>query len=188
MRKLFPLLLLAGVFLASCASFPKPESDTDTLVVGSFIADFPDGFFDTPARKLDSGLRLDFVNVNTQKSFSVVTGKGGYFFFLANGGDHYQLASYSYDVTIETKGYYRGGNRLTYSFNAEPGSVTYLGHFLFTSSSPQMTHPEGRGAQWSFKYNLNRADQTDDARQYLQQTAPADSPWLSREIKSDFTK
>ncbi len=189
MKKLLPIvLLLAGAFLVSCASFPKPESDNDTLVVGSFIADFPDGFFDAPARKLDSGLRLDFTNVTTDQKFSLITGKGGYFYFLGNGGDHYQLNSYSYQVTIETKGTYHGGNRLTYSFNAKPGAVHYLGHFLFTSKDPQMTHPEGRGAQWSFKYSIDRADQTEDARAYLQQTAPADSPWLAKEIQSDFTK
>ena len=47
MKWLGALVLTAGmiVLLLSCAGLPEPTEDTDTLVIGTFVVDFPEGFF-----------------------------------------------------------------------------------------------------------------------------------------------
>jgi hypothetical protein len=179
------VILLAGFLMASCAGIPNPEKETDALVVGSLVLSYPDGFFGEPPRTLDSGIRLDFLNVTTQKEFWVVTTRGGWFTFLSNGGDRYQLTKYAYDLEISGKGTYSGGGGIKYKFMSSMGCVQYLGHFTVTYSRPRMTDTGSNSTGWRFDTGLDRANRPDEIRGYLQ-AAAKDSPWLTRDVRSDF--
>lgn len=178
------IALAVGALLASCASVPKPEGESDTLVVGSFVSEFPDGFFGDPGRTLETNLRLDFTNLTSGQDFSVVTGKNGYFYFLSNGSDKYELTGYSFRENVERETF-SGGNTLSYKFGPSSRCVHYLGHWVLTNANPGMKNATGTGTQtWSYEYSIDRTFKTDEMRDYLQKEA-ADSVWLSYEVKLD---
>jgi hypothetical protein len=181
------IALAVGALLSSCASVPKPEGESDTLVVGSFVSDFPDGFFGDPSRTLESNLRLDFTNLATGQDFSIVTSKRGYFYFLSNGSDDYELTGYSFRENVERKTF-SGGNTLSLKFAAFPRCVHYLGHWVLTNSSPGMKTATGTGTQtWNYEYSIDRQFKDDEMHDYLQKAA-ADSVWLSYEMKHDSAR
>lgn len=188
MKRILAVQLLACallVLLASCAAFPKPQASTDTLVVGSLVLDFPDAFFNDPPRKLDSGVRLDFRNLTTGKDFTLLTGKGGYFYFLSNGTDSFQITSYAYQADAAKGGYYRGSSRLGVKVASQAGCVQYIGHVTYRFTSPSLIKTTGVGTQWHFVTDTLREYRKDEVQAWLQAMAP-DSPWLSREIRPDF--
>lgn len=71
MKSLKALFLVAVLDVLSCAGIPKPETPQDTLIIGSFVLDFPDGFFDDPSRAITSGIELTITNTTKDSSFSV---------------------------------------------------------------------------------------------------------------------
>jgi hypothetical protein len=129
MRYLLAPIVLIAMLLASCASIPEPENESSSLVIGSLILDFPDGFFGETPRTLDSGVYVHVVNTTQGTDFHVSTGSGGYFYFLSNGTDHYSIEDYSFDerstasmiktVTLQGK--------IAHSFTASSRCVQYLG-------------------------------------------------------------
>jgi hypothetical protein len=185
MKKAFGLIAICSLLLASCAGVPKPERDSDSLVVGSFVSSFPDGFFAEPARTMESGLRVNFINQTSGKEFSVITTNGGFFQFLSNGTDAYAMTGYAFNETVPGKGMFTGGANLNYTFTVQSHCVFYLGHFTFISAHPQMTTTGLNRTGWDFERSLHRANKADDVRSWLQ-TAAADSPWLSYDFKGDF--
>lgn len=54
--------------LVSCASFPEPKEEGDSLVIGSFVVDFPDGFFNKAPRTVKEGVWIEFENITTKNN------------------------------------------------------------------------------------------------------------------------
>jgi hypothetical protein len=179
MKKL-ALIALAGLLLAGCASVPRPENETDSLVIGSLVLDFTHGFFNQPGRMLDSGVRLDFMNMTSKREFWVITERGGYFYFLSNGGDRYRLVSYSFDVP--TGGY--GSGQVVYDFASTPHSVQYLGRFEFTYWNPQVSSDK---RYWHYSIAKTHENKIDEMLAFLK-TRAADSPWPAYETRSEWSK
>ena len=92
MKRLLSAVVIAGL-LVSCAGFPQPVEEATTLIIGSWILDFPDGFFDTPARQFDMNVQLSFHNTTQDKRFAIYTNRG-YFYFQSNGTDDYVLEKF----------------------------------------------------------------------------------------------
>jgi len=177
--------LSSVLLLASCAGVPRPEGDSDTLVVGSLVVDYPDGFYNAAPRKIDRGIRLDFVNVTKGTDFFVITSAGGYFSFLTNGSDHYELKSFSYDLQ-DAGIFYRGGGGMSYKFDVTPHCVQYIGHLTYTLAKPRRVEATGaRKATWQFDPSIARVKQYSDIVLYLQDAAK-DSVWNSYTVKADF--
>ena len=78
MKQLF-IFALTTILLASCSSFPKADGTHGCLVIGNIVLDFPDGFFSESARTIASGIRVNFTDLDENKSFFVYTSNDGYF-------------------------------------------------------------------------------------------------------------
>ena len=119
--KRFLLLLGLVIALVSCAGLPKPKSEGDSLVIGSLILDFPDGFFDRSPKKFDTNVRLFFKNTTRNKSFTLGTA-GGYFCFLTNGTDEYVLeTSQIIKMLIGNTRYSFHGDTINFKISTVPG-------------------------------------------------------------------
>ncbi len=183
MRKLILLIAVVMVALVSCSSLPKPESEDDSLVIGSLVLDFPDGFFDRPPDKFSTGVQLRIVNQTQGTSFDVVTTSGGYFWFMSNGTDSYMLERY----TLKTRtagGTYSAGGILDYGWTVSPGRIDYIGHFVVTYKKPDKmvtSSPGERDTTWKFDRFLARKTQPGQVKALLSSKEPA-SPWNSYEV------
>lgn len=177
------MAVVACLVLLSCAGVPKPENQTDSLVIGSIVLDFRDGFFNDPPRRIEAGVRLDFTNLTTQKTFWVITGRGGYFQFLGNGGDRYQISEYAFDVP--TGGW--GSGSLVYKFTATPHAIQYLGHFEVTYRSPRagQVTPGETSTEYHFDVLTDHVDRTYDMQTYLA-AEPAGAAWVGYETHSEW--
>jgi hypothetical protein len=147
--KLFLLVAITGAALAllvSCGGLPPSTSPTDALVIGSFILDFPTGFFDKSRMSIRSGVQLNFLDLTSGAYFSVFT-RRGHFWFIAKGGDDYELVSYEYITTIGANDYHLGARSIGVGFHTRPGDVIYPGDFRFTFTMPpnstQIAQPAG---------------------------------------------
>ena len=87
MRRFLPVALSCLLLLGSCAGVPRPENDQSTLVIGSFILDYPDGLFEYNARTIPVGVYVTVRNNTKDSTFDLRTNDGGYFYFLSNGSD-----------------------------------------------------------------------------------------------------
>jgi hypothetical protein len=182
MRRLWCAAALAGLLLTSCAGIPRPESETDALVVGYFAVDYPDGFYDRPARTITT-VRLDCANVTTGAEFWVTTSSDGYFYFLSTGGQHYEIKGFGF--TLKDSGIpYTGGGTLSYKFATAPHSVRYVGHFQYRSAKPRQVQSTSRGTYWTFENSAVRVNKIEEMKTFLNQAAK-DTPWMSYDIQSD---
>ncbi|HET6485926.1 MAG TPA: hypothetical protein VFH83_05875 [Spirochaetia bacterium] len=170
-------LIGAGLLLVSCASIPKPETESDTLVVGSFAVDYPDGFYNLPPRTLVSNIRLDFMNRSTGKEFWVITDFDGRYSFLSSGGQSYELKSFAYDLRDGNTSF-SGSSSISYRFYAPAHSVLYLGDIHFREEKPTQKTTVSRETYWTFTDSISRADKSDEMKTYLQKAAK-DTPWPS---------
>jgi hypothetical protein len=167
--------------LVSCAGFPEPESQGNTLVIGSLILAFPDGFFDTPAQRFEVNVKLSFRNTTKNTKFDLFTSRG-YFYFQTNGTDEYLLEDFGLqDVTIGDTKYSFGGSRIDMKIDTTPNRVIYLGHIVFTYTAAAETKRSGRTTY--YKYDSAVSVDWDKGKlvQYIKDRQ-ADSPWLGMEI------
>jgi hypothetical protein len=174
----------AALLLFSCAAVPAPENPQDTLVIGAFLIDFPDGFFNKAPRKIVSQIELKFLNKTTGAAFTEYTRGGGYFFFLSNGTDSYVLKSFRVQVKESTGSYSFGGN-INHSWDCVPGRLQYIGHFTYSFAHPKTTSLTGEGGHttyWQFDEHLSWDNRGQEAQQYIQQSDP-NSPWLAYELE-----
>ena len=188
-RRLLPaitVLTLAGLVLLSCASIPKPEAESDTLVLGTFEVDYPDGFFDQAPRTLVSNIRLDFVNMTTGKEFWATTDFCGHFSFLSAGGQSYALKRSAYDLR-EGNETFSGSSSVSYQFSAPTHSVLYVGHLSLREEKPTRKETVSGETTWSFTDYFDRSDRSDEMKAYLQKSAK-DTPWLSYDFVSVFAR
>jgi hypothetical protein len=172
--------LIVGVLslMAGCASVPVPEGSDDTLVIGNFVLDFPDGFFDQNRRTIKSGVTLNFINESTGKKFWVLT-SDGYFQFLSNGTDWYTFDSFS----SKPSGYTVGGE-IKKKFAVQPHSVAYLGQLTLIYAKPKQTYKtsmDQKTVYWDFEKSSNFAYNEEELRGYLQGEDPQ-CPWLEYEV------
>jgi hypothetical protein len=173
-------LLLVAVLplLSACASIPSPESPDDSLVIGYFALDFPDGFFDKGRRTITSGVTLNFVNQTTGRKFWITT-SNGYYQFLSNGTDSYTFASYKIESDRATV-----QSTVDKTFATKPRSVVYLGHLTLIYAKPKQTHKtsmDQKSNYWNFDTTANFLYNEGELRSYLREKDP-DSPWLEYEV------
>jgi hypothetical protein len=184
------VLLLTGVLVllassASCASLPKPKGDGNCLVIGNFVLDFPDGFFDGPSRKIESSVALNFLNVMTSRKFSILTAQGGFFFFRTDASDDFQLLSYQYKEQSGQGGYTIGETPLKIPIHTTSDKVIYIGHITVTYAEPTLYRESGSGgSSWNFKKSLTLNWDKDAVLAYILKKDPK-SEWLKREVLED---
>lgn len=177
-------LLLVAVLplLAACASIPTPESPDDSLVIGYFALDFPDGFFAQSRRTFTSGIGLLIKNETTGRKFRLTT-SNGYFQFLSNGTDGYTIMEYSLKER-DPSGMYSVGGKLDRSFSTRTRSVVYLGHQTIVYSKPKnMYRSSGDSKEnyWNFEKSNRHTYNEGQLLSYLVDAAP-ESPWLQYEV------
>jgi hypothetical protein len=178
------LLLLVGllVLIYSCASLPEPKVAEDSLVIGSLVLDFPDGFFNLPARKIEGTVFVNVHNVTKDSNFSVMTVSPGMFSFLSNGSDEYVIESYEYKEQSGAGGYTLGIQPFGSKFVASPGRVLYIGHITKTFAKPEIYRATGSGGStWNFKESWAMNWDKNAVLAFLTIKNPK-SAWLSREV------
>ena len=192
MKKIFFLVItvIITVILISCAGLPKPIEDSDSLITGNFLLDFPDGFFNRPPITIGHGVTLNFINVNTKKGFSVKTADDGYFRFLSNGRDDYLFLSFEYSKESGSHGRYTLSEApIERKITNSPHKIIYIGHFIYTYAQVERgkTTSKGRGETKYYKYEQSISVESNKKAllEYLQNKQP-DSPWLNYEIEDRF--
>ena len=187
MKWLGALVLTAGmiVLLLSCAGLPKPTEDTDTLVIGTFVVDFPEGFFDLDPRRIINSVKLDFLNVTTKERFTVRTYKE-YFYFPARGLEEFVLESFEYSTREESKSdrkiteYSFGPMELNFKIRTKPKSVVYLGHLTFVYSNPTIKK-HGRYQYYDYEKDLDVQWDRAAVVEYLKGSKEGEA-WLAYEV------
>jgi hypothetical protein len=194
MKHILIFAACAGL-LAACASLPAPKSADDSLVVGRFVLDFPDGFFDRQPRSIDSWVLLHFYLPEERKHFSVFT-SNGYFRFRSRGAE--ELVLTGYDLTLRDNGVeYRLTERLDQRFTTQPHEVVYLGQTTVSYTKPQQVNRESIGLEsytvqnnmgatwkyenWDFGRSLARSWDREGLMGYLKKKDQR-GPWLNYEI------
>ncbi len=167
--------------LSSCASLPvpEPEGEGDSLVIGYFALDFPDGYLNLPPRKIVDRIQLVFLNETRQTRFSLTT-SSGYFCFLTNGADDYSLESYGYeDVGARAR---LGPAKINWKFGISPGRLIYLGHLTITYKSEQKkVEASSEKRTSSFDVDSSFHWEKEAVLRYIKERNP-DSSWLSCEL------
>jgi hypothetical protein len=205
MKNLFLIIALA-LGLSACATIPQPKNAGDSLLVGSIVLEFPDGFLGQPARTIASNLLLHFRDVSRNTRF-VRPAVDGYFYFLGNGSDDYRLESYEYSYRDDYGEYYLNDS-IGQSFSAVPGKLVDVGRIIARYEKPRLSNrvtfaqviaieeegmfealnPESfpfahrtEPAYWRYDRTIDR--RWDDAAviAYLQRREPR-SPWLQAEL------
>jgi hypothetical protein len=144
------IIAIVAVFL-SCAGFPQPAEEGNSLVIGSLILDFPDGFYDTPARKFDMNVQMSFRNTTKNTRFDIYTNRG-YFYFQSNGTDEYLLEEFQLlNQTIGTTRYSFSGGPVNMKIVPSPNKVIYLGHIVFTYSAPDAIARRGQSTYYNYE-------------------------------------
>ena len=174
------VIAVAAVML-SCAGFPEPAGDGNSLVVGSFVLDFPDGFFDTPPKKFDMNVQLSFRNSTKNSRFDIYTNRG-YFHFQTNGTDEYVLEDFQLLKTkIGNTMYNFPGAKIDMKIANSPNKVIYLGHVIFTYSAPTAASRKGKSTYYDYETDVSVDWDKSLLRQYIEQKNPG-SAWLACEI------
>jgi len=175
------LLAAAALLLVlGCTSLPAPEGVKNSLVVGRIALDFPDGFFDRPARTLQARIKMDFLNLASGSKFTVYT-SDGYFFFLSNGSDTYRLLSYASSAEGGGGGYTIGPATINKVVPMQPGRVMYLGDLTITYAQPKKTESRSSGTYWDFDVSRKLDWNPDELERFIRDMDP-ESPWLEREV------
>ena len=179
-------VLACILLLGSCAGIPRPETEENALVIGSFVLDYPDGIFEYPARTITGGIYLTIKNNADDSTFTVRTGDNGYFYFLSNGKDSYSLVSYRYTFTAAGRSEYSLEGGIQGAFTTVPGQVCFLGDLVFINAkgkkTEETTSASGeRHTSWSYERSATRGEKPDKMIEFLRKQ-DAESPWLSRMV------
>lgn len=182
MRRIFRsgCVIAAVAVLLSCAGFPQPVEEGNSLIIGSLILDFPDGFYDTSARKFDMNVQMSFRNTTQNTHFDIYTNRG-YFYFQSNGTDEYLLEEFQLlNQTIGNTKYSFSGGPVNMKIVPSPNKVIYLGHIVFTYSAPDAVKKSGRKTYYNYETAVAVDWNNDVLQEYLvQQNGVA---WLNLEI------
>jgi len=176
------LLVAVMPLLFSCASMPAPEGPDDSLVIGYFALDFPEGFFEQSKRTFTSGVTLNIKNETTGGRFRLTTSKG-YFQFLSNGSDSYLIEEYSFQERDQS-GRYGVKGEVNRKFSTRTHSVVYLGHLTVVYTKPKATHKTSadlKSNYWAFKTSDDFKYNEGELLSYLRDKDP-ECPWLEYEV------
>ena len=182
-KLLLGFLVVLLLCLTACAGLPKPEEGGSSLVIGSLVLDYPDGFFDLSPCCFTRGVKITIQNATTGKHFSLTT-NNSYFYFLSNGTDEYVLESYEYTKRTD-KGEYNVGRNVDQKFSPVPNSLVYLGHITITYAAPDKVDKDKLGRKtttyWDYNVSADVDYDSEALRGYIEETDPG-SAWLSYEL------
>jgi hypothetical protein len=154
--------------------------EATTLIIGSWILDFPDGFFDTPARQFDMNVQLSFHNTTQDKRFAIYTNRG-YFYFQSNGTDDYVLEKFQLKKTkIGDTTYNFGGQTINMKIAPSPNKIIYIGHVVFTYAAPEAAKRSGRTSYYDYDIAVDVDWNKQALKDYIMEHNGA--AWLDREI------
>ncbi len=136
MKYLLAAAALAAA-LSACATIPGPKSAGDSLLIGSVVLEFPDGFLGQPARTVGSNLLLHFLDLTSGRRFARLA-VDGYFYFRGSGDDRYVLESYEYSTQDDT-GEYNLDDSIGQEFSAIPGKLVYVGRLAVRYEKPRIS-------------------------------------------------
>ncbi len=202
-----PLVLLAAAvaLLASCSTLPAPQTDLDSLVIGTFSLDCPQGFFGGPAKHFDTQIELVFRDISSGARFTVFTWNGGWFSFPAPGSDGYLLEYSEYQQERGDSAWIVGPRAVGIIVPPAPGKIVYLGDIHLTYAPREDIHgPLGRNDQldyeidsftagkppffmqphvvdWTYDVSMSRLWDQAGMIAHLKKV-DSSSAWLSREI------
>jgi hypothetical protein len=169
MKKL--LLLSVVVFvLFSCVSFPEPEDDSDSLVIGSIVFDFPDGFFNDPPRTITNNFKLTLVNETTSKKLTVKTIKG-YYYFVCKRTDKFILKTIEYVDPAPGPGPSIGMN-FDMPITVKMHKILYFGQMKITFLQPEYVKTKYGtdfiSNTWTFrKHEFDTENKTEEVKNYM---------------------
>jgi ankyrin repeat protein len=176
------ILSLVVLLFSACIGLPHAENESDTLVIGSFIIDFPDGFLMEQPKTIDSRITLTVKNLTKEKSFTILTHEAGYFWFLCNGKDSYELEKFSWEDTTYSGHKFTLESKINYSFKTVPQHVLYLGHYALHYRQPEKQNPSANGTgQRNFKTSMDLDFNMLGTMENLKKH-DADAFWRSRDI------
>ena len=181
MKRLVIAAVIAGL-LVSCAGFPQPETDQESLIIGRLLLEFPDGFFDQAPRTIKHGVRVNIYNSTTKYSFSVNT-NNGFYYFVTNGKDKYVLSSYEYATKTSSGTYTIHPKKIEKRLPTGEGKVIYLGDLIFRYAAPKLAKQYGGGSNRTFDYKILDKNSWDKNAviEYLEKKQPR-GKWLSYEF------
>ncbi len=171
----------AIILLASCASFPKPGDNQNSLIVGNIVLEFPDGFFSDSARRIVQGIQMNIRDFDENKLSHVLTGIDGYYYFVGKPDHKYVIESWEARIDDSSHIYSFGPNKWGLSFNSVAGKVIYLQNVLFTFRRPKRGAEEGYTTHWNFKTSVSTQWNPDGVRDFIE-IKQKKSGWLDLEF------
>jgi hypothetical protein len=173
-------VVVVAAMMLSCAGFPQPVEEGNSLVIGSLILDFPDGFYDTPPRKFDMNVQMTFRNITQDKKFVIYTNRG-YFYFQSNGTDEYVLEEFQLlNQTIGNTRYSFSGGQVNMKIAPSLNKVIYLGHIVFSYSAPASAGKSARKTYYSYETSVAADWKREVLEDYLIQKSG--DAWLNMDI------
>jgi hypothetical protein len=180
---------LVLLVLFSCVGIPEPSMKDSSLVIGSIVWDFPDGFFDDPPERLSTGLLCNFYSLSASEKFNIKTDKN-YFYFECSGNDKFILQEVIYKDP-EPGSNYTLKYPLKISIDSKPNAVIYVGQITVTWSSPEYTSTtEGNSVvttYWRFRQDFKIENKIEECKEFLNKKAPG-SAWSSYEVANLYEK
>lgn len=163
------LLLLIIIILLSCKSIPEPKNESDSLVIGSVIWDYPDGFFHEKPKTFKDSFTIIFVNLTTSEEIRVRS-SNGYFYFICNGNDKFILEQITYvepNPTIDWSISYN----LNLKIDSKPQKIIYLGHINIIFASPEFAEAKTEEGltktYWRFRKSYIIENKTEDLNEFI---------------------
>ncbi len=182
MKRSFSIILCGFLLLGilSCAGFPKPRGESDSLIIGNLMLDFPDGFFNKGKALVRSGIVIVVVNDTTKEKQSLIT-SDGYFRFSTNGVDEYRVESFEYTEKDMNREYGIGPVPLKIRISGQGGKIIYLSHMLVTYQRPKAgAYKSGKDSRlsssWDYEVKLDSSWRDEEAAKYIQEK-DGDNAW-----------
>ncbi len=179
MKKYLILLVVSLLLLTACSTIPEPSKNSESLVIGSFILDFPDGYFDGPKRTIDSNVTLKFYNKTTGEDYAKRT-KNGYFAFVANTSDEIELYEYYYEHTSGRTTTSLGGS-LEKEFCILADKINYLGDLKITYRAGKVVSGDRESSTYHFNRDYSIGYNSAAAKNHLVDEL-VESEWLKDDI------
>jgi hypothetical protein len=113
---------------------PGPQTPKDSLVIGYFSLYFPGEYFNSGKSVINSNIELDIRDVTTGRwIFRFLS--GGYFQFLAHGGDTYSLVTSRANLLNGSMHYVFGPRPISLKIDPVSGKVLSLGKIQLNYSA-----------------------------------------------------
>ena len=188
MKHMVLLFLAAGV-LFSCASLPKPVNESDSLVIGSIVWTFPDGFFQYPPRTHTDNIVLVIVDLSTGEQFKIKP-ENSFFTFLTNGSDKFVLQHVYLEKSIP------GDNfnvmcQLNLPIKSSPKRIVNVGQIKIIFASPEISEAKQENGMiygyWRFRQSYAITDNSEGVKKYLAEQDD-DAVWSNHKVVNLYEK